>query len=120
MVAGIVVLLAIGGGGYYLLRIAPRVLARAGASANTATRSGRAPPLYQQYVHGFQVQMTEREALLILGFGEQAATQLFQSPSRDDIRERFRLVMAQLHSDVDGSPYIATKVNEARDMLMRK
>lgn len=111
MVAGIIAFLTVAGTGYYLYRLAPRVLARAAHQA--------APPLaYQRYVHGFEQRMTEREALLILGFAEGEGVML-QRPLRDTVRARYHRVMSHLHSDVDGSPYIAAKINEARDVLLR-
>jgi DnaJ homolog subfamily C member 19 len=111
MVAALLALATAGGVGYYLFRLAPRVASRMQGRATTV-----APPLlYQRYVHGFEKTMTEREALLVLGLDGASTT--FHRPSKEKVREHYRQVMAHLHSDVGGSPYLATKVNEARDVL---
>lgn len=119
MVAPLLVAFAVCAGGYYLTRLAPRVAARA---AGAAVASSSLPPHLQYQLYqdsGFQRQLTEREALLILGFPEQS-TKLFQRPTDDEIRARYREVIRELHSDVNGSPFVASKINEAKDYLIKK
>jgi DnaJ-like protein len=53
--------------------------------------------------------MTRREALEVLGLSEGA--------SRDDVLREYRRLMKRLHPDVGGSSYLATKLNEAREVL---
>jgi len=53
--------------------------------------------------------MTKREASLILGVG--------LSTSRQRIRDAHRRIMLANHPDKGGSPYLASKINEAKDIL---
>ncbi|KAK3038399.1 hypothetical protein RJ639_030565, partial [Escallonia herrerae] len=64
------------------------------------------------YEGGFQPTMTKREAALILGVRESTAT--------DKIREAHRRVMHANHPDAGGSHYLASKINEAKDMMLGK
>lgn len=116
MVGGLIGIAAVAAGGYYLSRVIPRAAARAAAAS-----SGAAVPRhqrYRKYETAFHPVMTEHEALLVLGFDESTA-HAFQGPSKDAVRERYRQVMAELHSDVSGSSFVAMKINEARDVLLK-
>lgn len=115
MVAGLLALVTVGGVGYYLFRLAPRVMSRVNNSSGAMGAAAMSSMPYRQYVYGFDKIMSEREALLILGLEDTSSS--FQRPSKEKVREHYRQVMAHLHSDVGGSPYIATKINEARDVL---
>jgi DnaJ family protein C protein 19 len=53
--------------------------------------------------------MTRREAGLILGVSPGAP--------RTKVKEQFKKVMSANHPDRGGSPYIAAKVNEAKELL---
>lgn len=63
------------------------------------------------YEGGFQPTMTRREAALILGIREGASV--------DKIKEAHRKVMVANHPDAGGSDYLASKVNEAKDIMLR-
>lgn len=56
--------------------------------------------------------MTKREAALILGVREHAPI--------EKIREAHRKVMVANHPDAGGSHFLASKINEAKDILIGK
>ncbi|KJE89117.1 hypothetical protein CAOG_000658 [Capsaspora owczarzaki ATCC 30864] len=61
---------------------------------------------------GFEPVMTRREAASILNVGVNAP--------KEKIKEAHKRVMAINHPDRGGSPYIAAKINEAKDLLESK
>lgn len=63
------------------------------------------------YDGGFDDKMTKREAALILGVRESAAT--------ERVKDAHRKILLLNHPDRGGSAYIAAKVNEAKDLLLK-
>lgn len=63
------------------------------------------------YEGGFEDKMTKREAALILGVRESA------SPER--IKDAHRKILLINHPDRGGSAFIAAKINEAKDLLLK-
>jgi hypothetical protein len=61
------------------------------------------------YKGGFEPKMTKREASLILGISPSA--------SKVKVKEAHKRIMLLNHPDRGGSPYIASKINEAKDMI---
>ncbi|XP_042012743.1 mitochondrial import inner membrane translocase subunit TIM14-2-like [Salvia splendens] len=64
------------------------------------------------YYGGFQQAMNRREAALILGVREHVTL--------EKIKEAHRRVMVANHPDAGGSHYLASKINEAKDILLKK
>merc|ERR1711963_129047 len=62
------------------------------------------------YKGGFEPKMTRREAALILEMPERGIT-------KELLRKKHRSLMLLNHPDRGGSPYLATKVNEAKELL---
>ncbi|PON69832.1 DnaJ domain containing protein [Parasponia andersonii] len=70
----------------------------------------RPPPLRKFYEGGFQPIMNRREAALILGVRDRTPT--------EKVREAHKRVMMANHPDAGGSHYLASKINEAKDVLL--
>ncbi|KAL1926109.1 hypothetical protein VTP01DRAFT_6146 [Rhizomucor pusillus] len=105
----------------------PVIIGFAVAGAATAGRLGlkafqewqkmpkapRPPRLSKFHKGGFDPKMNKREAALILGLRESAVT-------KAKVKEAHRKIMLLNHPDRGGSPYLATKINEAKDFLEGK
>lgn len=62
------------------------------------------------YKGGFESKMTRREASLILELSERTL-------SKEKLRKSHRGLMLLNHPDRGGSPYLASKINEAKEFL---
>ncbi|KAK9331306.1 hypothetical protein V1520DRAFT_338373 [Lipomyces starkeyi] len=74
---------------------------------------GTGPGGKKFYKGGFDPKMNAKEAMLILGLTE-------TSLSRSKLKEAHRRIMLLNHPDRGGSPYVATKINEAKDFLEKR
>ncbi|XP_074551523.1 dnaJ homolog subfamily C member 15 [Halichoeres trimaculatus] len=61
------------------------------------------------YKGGFEQKMSRREASLVLGISP--------TSTKAKVREAHRRIMILNHPDKGGSPYLAAKINEAKDLL---
>lgn len=84
------------------------VLTTAGCIKLAFTKSG--PKGF--YKGGFEPKMTKKEALQILDLRESTLT-------KAKLKDTHRRIMLLNHPDRGGSPYLATKINEAK-MLLEK
>lgn len=58
---------------------------------------------------GFKTQMDRKEASQILGLRE--------FPRKEQVREAHRRIMLINHPDRGGSPFLASKINEAKEVI---
>ncbi|KAF7327650.1 hypothetical protein MKEN_00344400 [Mycena kentingensis (nom. inval.)] len=73
-------------------------------------RRGAAAAADQWVKGGFRAKMDRKEAVAILG--------LKDGPTlRNKIKDAHRSIMLANHPDRGGSPYLASKINEAKDLL---
>ena len=63
----------------------------------------------RKHAGGFDAAINRREAALILGISERS--------SKDEIKKAHRKIMLLNHPDRGGSPFLATKINEASECL---
>ena len=63
------------------------------------------------YEGGFEDSMTRREAALVLGVRE--------SSSAQRIKDAHRKLLILNHPDTGGSTYLAGKINEAKELLLK-
>jgi DnaJ family protein C protein 19 len=67
----------------------------------------------QQSLAGFETPMSRGEARSVLNIGA-------MNPGKDAIRESHRRLLVANHPDKGGSTYLASKINEAKDILLGK
>merc|ERR1711874_690473 len=104
-------LAAVGYAGRYALRAAPN------AAKNFEEAMRKMPQLAdteawansKYYKGGFDPKMNKREAALILG--------VTPNTNVKKIRDAHKKIMLLNHPDRGGSPYLAAKINEAKDFL---
>ncbi|KAK4507376.1 hypothetical protein PRZ48_001111 [Zasmidium cellare] len=83
---------------------------RAGLVALRRYKGGTSALGKAYYKGGFEPKMNRREAALILETSERGVT-------KEIIRKKHRQMMLLNHPDRGGSPYLATKINEAKEFL---
>ncbi|KAK9322779.1 hypothetical protein V1517DRAFT_322425 [Lipomyces orientalis] len=101
------------GAGLAAAAFAARVGIRAVQRYRNLPVGGIGPGGKKFYKGGFDPKMNAKEALLILGLTE-------TSLSRSKLKEAHRRIMLLNHPDRGGSPYVATKINEAKDFLEKR
>ncbi|CAI6333150.1 unnamed protein product [Periconia digitata] len=93
------------GAGAFFGRAALVAIRRSGKGAGALGRG--------YYKGGFEPKMTRKEAALILEMPERGIT-------KELLRKKHRSLMLNNHPDRGGSPYLATKVNEAKELLEKE
>ena len=104
--------LMLAGAGIAVAAFGARALIRSFRSIQKQANVVSKSPLFSStyyYKGGFDPKMTRREAALILGVSP--------SSSKERIREVHKRLVLLNHPDQGGSPYLAAKLNEAKDIL---
>lgn len=103
-------LAVVGFTGRYIVRQMPNVAKTMNeAMKNLPKFDAESMATSKYYKGGFDPKMNRREAALILGISPTA--------NKVKVKEAFKKVMAVNHPDRGGSPYIASKINEAKDFM---
>ncbi|XP_074599086.1 mitochondrial import inner membrane translocase subunit TIM14-like [Brevipalpus obovatus] len=97
------------GMGIAALGFGGKAIAQAFKNSNLLKQSLMVNMPSKYYRGGFDAKMNRREAGLILGISPSA--------NRNKLRDAHRRIMILNHPDKGGSPYIASKINEAKDFL---
>nr|CAG4643666.1 EOG090X0MNL [Ilyocryptus agilis] len=103
-------LAALGFGGRILLRSAPTMATKFNEVLKQLPAMDSESILGSKYYKGgFDAKMSKREASLILGVSPTA--------NKNRVKEAHKRIMLLNHPDRGGSPYLAAKINEAKDYL---
>ncbi|KAI9505956.1 mitochondrial import inner membrane translocase subunit TIM14 [Coemansia sp. RSA 1358] len=105
------VLVGAGIAGAAAFGIALKMLSRGRAAGPTLKGVTSVPKQFLK--GGFDPKMSKREASLILGLKESSLT-------LDKVKKAHRTIMLRNHPDRGGSPFLATKINEAKEFLETK
>lgn len=91
-------------------RLTPLMIAGMNGVVLTSASSRTA---FDRFPGGFETPMSETEAFWVLGIDEAEITRLDAAM----LKRHHRQAMLANHPDRGGSPYLARKVNQARDVL---
>ena len=94
----------------YAGRIGLRIAQRMGSGTVGAGYAKGAAGEFMNHLGPFDEAVSVHEARLILG--------LEVGASKEEIKRTHRALIIRNHADKGGSPYIARKINESRDILL--
>lgn len=129
MVAAGLGLAVLGFGGRYVMRQLPNVAKTMQEAMKSMPKiDGNTIAGSRYYKGGFDPKMSRREAALILGEliktsknGYELIIDIFlgisPTSNKGRVKDAFKKVMSQNHPDRGGSPYLAAKINEAKDFM---
>lgn len=101
----------VGGMGVAVAAVGARFAVEAFEKYKSRPASERKPVYRGVYAGGFLSEMTRREAALILGVRESATA--------TRVQQRHRQLLMNNHPDRGGSPVLAAKLNDAKEMLLK-
>ncbi|CAG9771328.1 unnamed protein product [Ceutorhynchus assimilis] len=102
-------LAVVGFGARYALRQLPNATKTFNEAMKNLPKFEESAANAKYYKGGFDQKMNRREAALILGVSPSA--------NKTKVKDAFKKVMSVNHPDRGGSPYLASKINEAKDFL---
>lgn len=101
---------AVGFGGRYILKQVPNATAKMAEAMKSMPKFDAESLASSKYYRGgFDPKMSKREASLILGVSPSA--------SKIKVKDAHKRIMILNHPDKGGSPYLAAKINEAKDLM---
>jgi len=109
MVAAGVGLAVLGFTGRYMFRRMPNMAQKMSEAMKTLPNLDEALSTSKYYKGGFEQKMSKREAALILGVSPSA--------TKARIKEAHKRIITLNHPDREGSPFLASKINEAKEVL---
>jgi DnaJ homolog subfamily C member 15 len=99
-----------------LSALASRSIIKLGKDLAKTSRITKKPFLNYYYPGGFKEKMNKREAALILGI---RYLNLYprENANTDEVKVAYKKIILMNHPDKGGSPFIASKITEAKNLM---